>query len=214
MDWHVHVQNMLPHVVRVTTPTGQGSGFLLLSTTRVASVMTAAHVVRDALAWQQVVRIHHSAFRAGSTSFLAPNGVSIHPERDSACLIFPLPTEGNAEGDALPEVPIELVPRGEGVRPGVEVGWLGYPGKFPGVCFFSGCISAVQAGERYFVDGVAVPGVSGGPAFYYDTESERLRVLGTITAYRRGGSDLPGLMVADDVSWASEIQRFPPAEVE
>ena len=210
MDWHVHVQVMLPHVVRITTPDANGTGFLLRRDTHVASIMTAAHVVRNAVAWHQTVTVHHQAFPGGSVSFLADTSIALHPSRDSASLCFPLPMEWN--GDLFPETPIELVQIGEGVRPGVEVGWLGYPGIVPGICFFSGCISAVQAGDRYFVDGIAVPGVSGGPAFYYDRAHETLRILGSISAYQRAGSDFPGLMVADDVSWAAALQQQPLAE--
>lgn len=216
MDWHTHIQTMRPHVVRVTTPGSSGTGFIVRSHDQVIQIITAAHVVRDAHAWEQSITVHHSAFEGGSVQ-LTPDiekRVVFHNFLDSACLGFALP---NLIGNAFPEEPIELVPPGETIKEGVEVGWLGYPYLAPGgtLCFFSGHISARLEG-RYFVDGVAVHGVSGGPAFYFDLGSTsdnipaRLRILGSITAYspdRASRDVLPGLMVADNASWVAGLQR-------
>ena len=115
------------------------------------------------------------------------------------------------QDNAFPEDAIEQVPLDSSVKPGVEVGWVGYPYLAPGLCFFSGHISAHQEG-RYFIDGVAIEGVSGGPAFFYrSAEPEGIRILGSVTAYnpnRLKGEALPGLMVADDCTlWQGILTR-------
>lgn len=56
--------------------------------------------------------------------------------------------------------------------------------------------------HRYYVDGVAIPGVSGGPAFCPNKDGSII-VVGSISAYRHGGDSLPGLLVADDISASS-----------
>ena len=217
MDWHVHIHNMKPHIFRITTPGSAGTGFMVRRRERVIQVITAAHVVRNAHAWEQVINIHHPDFDKGFVS-LPPTDderLVLHDESDSACLTF---VEPNLRvGNTFPEEPVELVPPDMTVKEGVEVGWLGYPYLVPegALCFFSGHISAcLDDPKKYFIDGVAIPGVSGGPAFYFNVGEPgvepRLRILGSITAYRPNRTDgevLPGLMVADDASWLSGLQN-------
>ena len=117
-----------------------------------------------------------------------------------------LPEESEEfDTEKLPDQPIEHVPYSKYVRSGEEVGWLGYPGivnsRRP--CFFSGHVS-VFAERRYFIDGVAVPGVSGGPAFRYLARDKKLQILGSVTAYSHS-SHTVGLMVADDCTQWPEI---------
>lgn len=92
---------------------------------------------------------------------------------------------------------------------GVAVGWLGYPN--PEVvdgelcCFFSGHISGIR-GSRYFIDGVAIHGVSGGPVFLPTSDGIPM-VIGCISQYRPNishGAALPGLLIADNASDISE----------
>ena len=214
MDWHGHIERMRPHVVRITTPQVAGTGFLVRNHDGTVHIATAAHVVRDARTWGQSVIVHHDAFEDGSVHLLPRDvGITLHASLDSAVLTFNLP---NLVGNTFPEEPIELVPPELSVKPGVEVGWLGYPYLVPGppLCFFSGCISA-YTDKQYFIDGVAIGGVSGGPAFFYAARAEdappSLRILGSITAYsparQAGGEVLPGLMVADNCSWAHGLHE-------
>lgn len=49
-----------------------------------------------------------------------------------------------------------------------------------GLCFFSGRVSAVYD-KHFLVDGTAIHGVSGGPAFCSTTGG--LRIVGSISAY-------------------------------
>jgi hypothetical protein len=102
-------------------------------------------------------------------------------------------------------MPLEtMLPRG------AEVGWLGFPGLvYPELCFFRGVVSGYS--ERppiYLIDGVAINGVSGGPAF------DRTGLLaGFVSAYVpnqvSGDLTLPGLMILTPLNlvrlWMQEI---------
>ena len=198
MNWTNRVEIMRPHVVRITTPVGSGTGFILHIDEKEnkLTIATASHVVRDAAAWKQVIDIHHDAFEKPITAWASKRQVLLHPRFDSACVTVDLP---KVRKDTFPNEPIEHVPFEIAVPSGEEVGWLGYPGIISSQrpCFFSGHIS-VFANSRYFIDGVAIPGVSGGPAFRWSRSEKKLQILGSVSAYQRGGEAFPGLMVADD----------------
>ena len=109
----------------------------------------------------------------------------------------------------VPEVPIALVPQGQLVDIGTEIGWLGFPAIAPNtLCFFSGNISAWQEFRRaYLIDGVAINGVSGGPVFHVIASGD-VHILGIVSAYhpnRVVGDTLPGLAIAQDVSHFHDV---------
>ena len=209
MNWSKHVRTMRPHVVRITTPDGAGTGFILHidKSKGKLTLATAAHVVRDALSWNQLISIYHEAFKEDPLkAWPGERSILLHPRFDSACITVDLP---EVREDAFPQEPIEHVPFETAVTSGTEVGWLGFPylvnSKRPS--FFSGHIS-VFAENRYFIDGVAIPGVSGGPAFRYYSSQKKIRILGSISSYRPNrarGEALPGLMVADDCTQWPDI---------
>ncbi len=68
----------------------------------------------------------------------------------------------------MPAEPLPLVPKDKFLKVGNKIGWLGFPAiQGANLCFFSGDISAwLQSQMAYLVDGVAINGVSGGPAFH------------------------------------------------
>ena len=80
----------------------------------------------------------------------------------------------------------------------MEVGWCGFPSIAPDdLCFFEGHISSYLAKEgSYLVDGVAINGVSGGPAFFpVDKQNEPI-VCGVLSGYIPNiteGKSLPGV---------------------
>jgi hypothetical protein len=105
----------------------------------------------------------------------------------------------------LPDSPLPLIEKDYHLRSGVEIGWLGFPAvQRSTLCFFSGRVSAYLEGDHaYLVDGVAINGVSGGPAFRLGLG--RPELIGVVSAYipnRATGDTLPGLAVVRDV------QRF------
>jgi hypothetical protein len=97
------------------------------------------------------------------------------------------------------------------VRVGVEIGWLGFPAiPEASLCFFTGIVSAlVESQNAYLVDGVAINGVSGGPAFHlFDSETDPVYVMGVVSAYvpnRATGEVLPGLSVVRHVQQFHEL---------
>ena len=85
---------------------------------------------------------------------------------------------------------------------GNDIGWLGFPAVATArLCFFGGRISAWDSDAKtYFVDGVAINGVSGGPAFI--TATPLPMIIGIMSAYipnRATGEVLPGLSLVRDV---------------
>lgn len=57
MTWQQCVQIVKPHVVRLTTPNGHGTGFLVLRRNGRVAVATAGHVVAHAHEWGLPIKI-------------------------------------------------------------------------------------------------------------------------------------------------------------
>lgn len=206
MDWNVAIEVVEPHVVRIMTPRGSGTGFLVSASAdgSMCAIATAAHVVSDAHYWEQPIRVTHQ--KSGKTVLLRSTARAIFLEEanDTAALIFP-----KAELP-LPSQPLDLAPEGKFLKFGNEIGWLGFPAVAPSeLCFFSGRVSAVRkSGREYLVDGVAINGVSGGPAFWNGGEKPTL--MGVMSAYianRATGETLPGLTVIQNVNQFHEVSK-------
>ena len=112
------------------------------------------------------------------------------PECDTALIMVPT-FDPLVSQDSLLPLPLEtMLPRG------AELGWLGFPGLvYPELCFFRGVVSGYQEKPPiYLIDGVAISGVSGGPAF-----DQTGLLVGLISAYVPNqvdtGTTLPGLMI-------------------
>lgn len=130
---------------------------------------------------------------------------SFYGTRDTAVLLF-------SRGDLpLPPDPLPLTPKDKSLRVGNKIGWLGFPAiPAASLCFFSGDISAwLQTQTAYLVDGVAINGVSGGPAFHiFQPDPPLVIIVGVVSAYmpnRATGEVLPGLSVVRDVSQFHEL---------
>lgn len=200
MSWSLLIEAVRPHVVKISTPDGFGTGFLQFHTydKTWCGIATAAHVVSHADEWQEPIRVYHPL---SSTTVLLSHDqrvVFTDHKTDSAVILF-------LKGDLkLPEVPVTLLPMSEPCGLGVDVGWLGFPAVEPNtLCFFSGAISArLESKRAYLIDGVAINGVSGGPVFH-TSHSGSPQVIGCVSAYhpnRATGEALPGLLRAQDVS--------------
>lgn len=187
-------------VVLIETPSGRGTGFVVppLPGSNHQTVITAYHVVDHALAWREPIKITH--FPTKKQAFLNVNSRLITPNqaRDQVIIQF------SADALPLPANTIEMLPANSRVNDGVEAGWLGYPAVAPNnLCFFTGCISTWLANdEAYLVDGVAINGVSGGPAFY-ENEKGEIVIVGIVTEYRPNvatGKLLPGVSLIRSIS--------------
>jgi hypothetical protein len=93
------------------------------------------------------------------------------------------------------EAVMPMLPWSSMLRRGADIAWLGFPAIFePELCFFHGFISGFRANPpTYLVDGTAMPGVSGGPAF-----DNRAHLIGLVSAYiphaQAGEPILPGVL--------------------
>lgn len=205
MPWHDAYDSIEPHVVRIATPSGFGTGFLVSRTKgNLVAIATAAHVVDHAHYWEQPIRVEH--FATGKSVLLRQleRAVFLEEDRDTAALVFDV-------GElVLPSAPPLLGPEGKFLKVGCELGWVGFPAVASlNLCFFSGRISAQRKAEHtYLVDGVVINGVSGGPAFF--NGGNRVEVAGVVSAYipnRVTGTVLPGLSIIRDVSQFHDITK-------
>lgn len=200
MEWDDVVQKVTPYIVKIETPSGHGTGFLLsYNEDRYwCGVATALHVVSDADSWQQPIKIHNHDF--SKTAFLnAVDRVIFTDYTSDSAVIFFKSSQLELPNDLIPLRPI--APR---LNIGVEVAWLGFPAiEAWSLCFFSGTVSARRDDlKAYLIDGVAINGVSGGPVIN-STATDGVQFVGVMTAYRANrasGGSLPGLSIAQDVS--------------
>jgi hypothetical protein len=127
---------------------------------------------------------HYGIFRLGSEHF------------DTAVIWINSKIRFVAQEDLLPLLDYDLqMPRG------VELGWVGFPGIVSSeFCFFKGSVSGyLHDPPTYLIDGVAVNGVSGGPAL-----DNRAHIIGLVSSYIPNQVDeyttLPGLLTLIPIS--------------
>lgn len=197
--WHEAVDAMEPHLFRIETPSAHGTGFFVgrAASGKDFGIATAAHVIDHADRWNQPIRLFHQATGRHVLLNAYDRVVLRNPGRDVAAILVDL---GDFE---LPQDAVPLAPEGRSLKVGVELGWLGYPGIAPWEgCFFSGRVSSYrEREEEYLIDGVAIHGVSGGPAFHFDPQGPI--IVGLVTQYvanRATGDALPGVAVVQSVA--------------
>jgi hypothetical protein len=199
IPWQEAVEAVSPYVVRLSTPEHSGTGFLFAYAAEggICGFATAAHALAHASAWEQPVRIEHA--HSGTERLIRPGErtIVLDEATDTAALVF------MRDDLPLPEKLLPMTPESLNYRVGVEVGWVGFPGVARDhLCFFSGRISAwIEERLTYLVDGVAINGVSGGPAFHIDPGGGPI-LLGVLSAYlpnKAAGGALPGLSVVQHI---------------
>lgn len=204
LQWLDAVERIRPYVVKISTPQGHGTGFLFVyaGDPNLCGIATAWHVIREAHTWEDPIRIEHIASGKSKVVRVGERSVSFDQALDTAALVV-------EKGDMpFPADVLPLTPTGRWVKVGVELGWVGFPALAPDdLCFFSGPVSAWLPGQRaYLVDGTAIHGVSGGPAFLL--AGPNMMVVGVVAAYhphRLPGETWPGLSVVRDVK---QFQTF------
>jgi len=198
-QWHEAIAQLEPYIFRIYTPDGSGTGWLVSrsKTTPLCVIATASHVLDHAYYWEEPIRLHHHS--SGKAVLLRPGdrAINIDTVTDTTAIIM-----NRGELD-LPDVDLPMIKKDYHLKPGVDIGWLGFPAiPWASLCFFSGHISAYLDNEAaYLVDGVAINGVSGGPAFYLISDSAEL--IGVVSAYipnRATGDILPGVALVRDVN--------------
>jgi hypothetical protein len=204
-DWHDAVALMDHHVVKIMTPDVSGTGFLAFRsrTAPIIGIATAAHVVRHAGEWEQPLKIKYFANNEECFLHEKDRAIILNEEIDTAVVLV------RSDIFSFPENPHPLKKADDNLRLGERIGWLGYPAMSPDdMCFFSGRISSqLKDKNGYLVDGVAINGVSGGPAFtFYDDKT--IAINGVVTAYvpnMATGEALPGLCLISDVKQLHEV---------
>lgn len=199
-SWDDVIDQVKTHIFHIETPGSSGTGFMIVSAAdrSLCGIATAGHVVEYADRWHQPIQVTH--YSSGRQVLLQPDtrGVFNHEALDVAAIAF------DPKGIPIPAIALELSTKDKYLRVGNEVGWLGFPSVAPQeLCFFSGRISAfLDSQGAYLVDGVAINGVSGGPAFTKNVD-QTVTVIGVLTAYLpnvASGEILPGLSLATTVS--------------
>jgi hypothetical protein len=205
VNWDQIVDKVTPHVFKIETQSGHGTGFLSVYNEGKTwcGIATALHVVEHADEWQQPIRITHHATNKYLLLKDTERVIFKDAKTDSAVILFV------KEDLDLPESLISLFPSNSAISIGCEVGWLGFPAVAPyDLCFFSGNVSARQAFRNaYLIDGVSIHGLSGGPVLY-STGTDGVQIIGAVTAYsanRSTGEALPGLLIAQDVSHFHDV---------
>jgi hypothetical protein len=89
MEWFEAVEKITPLVVRITTPQGSGTGFLVTRSSDGAllAIATAAHVVDHAHYWEQPLRVQ---FTNGVTKLLRAHdrAIVLDEGRDTAAILM------------------------------------------------------------------------------------------------------------------------------
>jgi hypothetical protein len=213
-EWYEVVENTAPYLCRIVTQDGYGTGFYLVKSNNnsLQGVATAYHVIARAFEWGFPIRIEHPASKKILTLNPQNRHIEYDVQRDTAVIVF---EKGELQ---FPDKELNLV---ENLKVGCDVGWLGFPAISPQeLCFFSGHISNFNGAEhRYFVDGVAINGVSGGPVLRRRTNTGEVNLAGIISAYisnNAGGKTSPGLSVVRDVSsflaTIKKLKSLPPPQ--
>lgn len=207
IKWFEAVEIVEPHVVKIWTPSGSGSGFLISNgkNSLLCGIATAGHVVDHAHFWEEPILITHLS--SGKSIKLRYNerAIFLDQKRDTAAIVFD-------RGEfSLPSDPLTLAPEDKMLKVGNQIAWLGFPAiPSANLCYFSGSISAwAQDLDAYLVDGVAINGVSGGPAFHLTGVNESpVFLIGVVSAYipnRATGEALPGLSIVRNVKQFHEL---------
>jgi hypothetical protein len=194
--WDVVVDQVMKAVFRVNAGENTGTCFLVSlgtnheKTEAFAMFATAWHVLESlqgSSAEIEIISADNSKMFSSETHRMG--FFRIGTTFDAALIMVEVGSE-LSQGNLLPITPLE-----DQLARGAEIGWLGFPGLFEAEpCFFIGVISGyLNNPPTYLVDGVAVNGVSGGPAF-----DDRAHLIGLVSSYIPNKVDeattLPGLL--------------------
>jgi hypothetical protein len=201
MSWYSACAKVEPYIVKIETPAGAGTGFFFAynEDKSLVGIATALHVVSEAQNWRYPIKIVQGAKELFLT--YEDRAVIVDNQRDSAAILVAAAACKSKE-IAIPDKMLPLLASDKKAKVGVTLGWAGFPAiASRKLCFFQGGVSAFNPhDDSYFIDGVAINGVSGGPVF---DEDEPLFVVGIVSAYyinRQRGEALPGLSLVHDVT--------------
>ena len=200
--WYESLAKIKPLVFKVETSNGFGTGFLIFNNNKLCGIATAYHVISEAYEWDFPIKLTHH--ESGSFVKLKPDSseraIFSYPNKDLAIIIVNKTSFPNLESSAP-----ELIPADNTLKEGVSVGWCGFPAiAASNLCFFAGHTSSYLADmDAYLADGVAINGVSGGPAFFVEAVTLETKIYGVVSEYRPNrrlsGETTPGLCVIRSV---------------
>lgn len=209
MTWSKVFKIVEPYIVKIETPAGAGTGFFFAynEAKSLIGVATALHVVEEADDWRQPLKIIH--VKSNKELFLSheERSVLVDYKRDSAVILLATKAVTDA-GLPMPKAMLPMLPSDMFKQIGVPLAWAGYPAiASRTLCLFQGSVSAFNRdNDSYYIDGVAINGVSGGPVF--DDIEDKPKIVGIVSAYhynRQSGGNLPGLLMAHDATHLNQI---------
>ncbi|MEI6352828.1 MAG: serine protease [Candidatus Nomurabacteria bacterium] len=205
-NWQTGILSINPSIFKISTPTGYGTGFLIFKNDQnLCGIATAYHVIAHAYEWNEPIKIsqHISSKERFLISDPTIRVIEVDKQRDLAFILFKDDTNNpfDIEEKDIPK----LIDIDQIIDVGTEIGWTGFPViEANSLCFFAGYISChLQNMDSYLVDGVAINGVSGAPAFFIDKNSSELKICGVISNYfpnKSTGDSLPGLSMIRSVT--------------
>src|SRR6266404_3701493 len=113
VDWSKTVEAIEPHIVRILTPRGSGTGFLI-KTQSFYSIATAAHVINHSHYWEEPIRIQHFSSREWVLLHSYERAIILDETQDSAIILL-----SNQGSIAFPADMLPLGPQDKYVRVGV-----------------------------------------------------------------------------------------------
>ncbi|MCK4446175.1 MAG: trypsin-like peptidase domain-containing protein [Candidatus Marinimicrobia bacterium] len=192
INWSSGLDKIKNYSFKVSTPQGSGTGFLITYRKKpnFYGIATAYHVIAHAYNWETPIKLLSAG--SGQEKLLHTNErvIITNPKKDVAIILV------SASDLNIPADLPNLCPEDRYLKPGEQVAWAGYPAVAPNqFSFFMGCVSSfIQSSGAYLMDGVAINGVSGGPAF--TVIGNDIHIIGLVSAYipnRLGGESLPGV---------------------
>lgn len=194
--WERAYKDIQNHTFRLQLDKVSGTGFYFANAVRSdgskeITIGTAFHVVADTLK-DTSMRIWTLEGYFDVPYAIWHKDLIVSPDFDLA--FFSLPSSSY---EYVPDTPVMMY---IGTLPvGCEIAWCGYPQIcISRLCLFHGYVSTIiQNQNDYLLDGVAINGISGGPAFILQDDDQSPLVCGLITEYRPNKLDentcLPGL---------------------
>lgn len=208
LQWHIVHRLTKDRIFKIRTPRGHGTGFYIGSygnNRNLAAVATACHVIDYEHDWDEPIKMYHE--ESGSEALLKSHErvIFTYPSSDIAIIVFSKPPKMN-----LPDGETPYFRNDKTIYQGVDISWCGFPSVQPDkLCFFHGYISCNLEQQGYLVDGVVINGVSGGPVFFVDGETNLPILFGVISAYKpnnHAAGPLPGLGVISAIPQEFEAQ--------
>jgi len=191
---------------------GRGTGYIfgVLRKTQRAAITTAAHVLpldeskRAMPGWhvrlekfdKQMRVVRTTTFSTSPHDDLYGPHVAVDPApgADTALLLAPRLADDGEQFFEDADITVPPTLDRMGPAPATRIAWAGFPSLLaqptlfgsPHLCYYEGVVSTwAMHQERYVlvVDGHAMPGVSGGPVWYYRDGTAKVEVAGLISRY-------------------------------